>query len=181
MTNDKMMEILAHAVDNLLVFTEDKSRWSSLIVNRRKPWTYRAFTNFDYEGQNFRMCLHRFATCDEHESFLHPHPWPGAFLIVQGSYLMGVGTSPDRFSKPTEAAKFLMNQGSRYSIVNPLTWHSVTPLTECHTIMVNGEPWDSETAHTDVRTTKGKDLDSMSDEDLSVHLGVFRNWATEDT
>lgn len=175
MDNEMMLKVLAHAMFNLPKFMDRKSEWSSLIVNRRKPWTYRAFTNFTHEGENFRLCLHRFEICDEEESFLHPHPWPGAFCILQGSYVMNVGCSIDRHSKPNSVAKLRLAAGSNYAITNPLTWHSVTPLQECYTVMVNGKPWNTETvAHTEIRTTKGKDLDSMSEEGLSAHFAAFR-------
>jgi hypothetical protein len=156
-------------------------RWTSLIVNRRKPWTYRASVNFPKDGVNFRICLHRFAVCEEEESFLHPHPWPGAFWILKGSYIMNVGYSVDRFSKPAGVTKVFLAAGSRYAITNPLTWHSVTPTEECYTVMVNAEPWDTKSvAHVEVRTTKGKDLDSMSSEDLAAHFDMFKKLMERD-
>lgn len=175
MDNEKVLGTLSAAMVALPGLMERRDQWSSLIVNRRKPWTYRAFTNFEHRGQKFRICLHRFEVCDEKESFLHPHPWPGAFWILRGSYIMNIGYSADRFSKPASVAKLVLTAGSKYAITNPLTWHSVTPREECYTVMVNGEPWDTGTvAHTEVRTTKGKDLDSMSVEDLSAHFATFR-------
>lgn len=171
---DTMLKALSEALLRLPAIMERRSEWTSLIVNRRKPWTYRASSNFEHEGRKFRVCLHRFEVCDEEESFLHPHPWPGAFAIIQGSYIMGVGYSKDRLSKPDEVVKTVLAPGSRYAITNPLTWHSVTPLEECYTVMVNGEPWNTETmAHSEVRTTKGKDLDQMSAQDLDAHFAAF--------
>jgi hypothetical protein len=175
MTDDKMFKILAVAIADLPRMMEERDRWTSLIVNRRKPWTYRAARAFDYEGETYRICLHRFEVCDEAESFLHPHPWPGAFRILYGSYIMNLGMSWDRVSGPADVAKFTLTAGARYAITNPLTWHSVTPLEECWTVMVNGKPWDPEkVAHTQIRTTKGKDLDSMSHADLSHHFDMFQ-------
>jgi hypothetical protein len=175
--NDEFMfEALSSAKLSLAALMGERGRWSSLIVNRRKPWTYRAFTNFEFQGEKLRVCLHRFTTCEESESFLHPHPWPGAFELLNGYYAMNIGASPDRFSKPKATLKVVLGPRSKYAITSPLTWHSVTPLMECYTIMVNGAPWDPETvAHTEIRTTKGKDLDSMSDEDLSKHFAAFQN------
>lgn len=87
---------------------------------------------------------------------------------------MNVGYSVDRFSRPVGVSKVVLTAGSKYAITNPMTWHSVTPLEECYTVMVNGDPWDTKTvAHTEIRTTKGKDLDSMSSEDLSAHFSRF--------
>lgn len=175
MNDEKMMGVLSAATSGLLRLMEDRGRWSSLIINRRKPWTFRAFTNFEHEGEKFRICLHRFETCDPEESFLHPHPWPGAFRILKGFYDMNVGLSVDRYSPPSRVAKLHLGPDAVYAITNPLTWHSVTPLEECYTIMVNGKPWDPETvAHTAIRTTKGKDLDTMATESLTHHFDMFR-------
>ena len=148
----------------------DEDRWDSLIVNRRKPATYRVFT----QENNIRICLHKFDTCNLDESFEHPHPWPGAFCILEGSYEMKIGKSLTRYSPPDEVATFVLNKGSKYSITSPLTWHSVTPLEITYTVMVNGEPFTPEVAHTKVRTTKGKDLDKMPPEELKAHLEKFK-------
>ena len=151
-------------------------RWDSLVINRRKPHTYRIFTNF----KDLRVCLHRFDKCDEHEAFRHPHPWPGAFRVMQGQYEMKLWLSKDRFdNEPQEVSTVIMKAGSSYEITNPLTWHSVVPYEETYTIMVNDNPWDKEIAHESVRTTKGKDLDSLSREDLEQHLSKFRDLMAE--
>jgi hypothetical protein len=133
--------------------------WDSLIINKRKPHTYRIFTQIG----DYRVCLHKFDVCDETESFYHPHPWPGAFIVLSGSYLMDVGRSVDRLSAPKEVMSLKLTRNSMYEITDPLTWHKITPLEPTYTVMINGEPWDKETvAHTAVRTTKGKDLEKMS-------------------
>ncbi|WP_394999724.1 type II secretion system protein [Acinetobacter sp.] len=145
--------------------------WDSLVINRRKPYTYRAF----HQGTMYRICLHRFEECDEHEAFYHPHPWPGAFKILKGSYKMQIGYSKDRFSKPDEVTTIILNEGSSYEMLNPLTWHRIIPLgKECYTVMVNDAPWSPDVAHTDVRTTKGKDLAKMSTYELNEHFNAFR-------
>ena len=167
-TTQEALAVLQEVLADLPTIVKN-STWDSLIVNRRKPWTYRAFTKY----KDIRICLHRFATCDEHESFLHPHPWSGAFAIIRGSYVMSVGKSPDREQDSVEVAKFILTKGCQYAITDPLTWHSVTPLEECYTVMVNSDPWPAEVAHTKVRTTKGKDLDKMSAEELKSHLNQF--------
>jgi hypothetical protein len=153
---------------------QDISAWDSLLINRRKPHTYRVFTHFGCKEQKLRICLHKFDTCFDNEAFDHPHPWPAAFIIMSGGYRMRIGYSKDRFSKPEEVSVFEMRQYSKYEIVNPLTWHSVTPVTTTYTIMINDEPWDKDIAHTEVRTTKGKDLEKMPDNELIEHLNAFK-------
>lgn len=169
----RLIDFVHHYLPAMLNTPE---RWDSLIVNRRKPHTYRVFTIL--EGGE-RLCLHKFDPCSTTEAFMHPHPWPGAFLLLEGMYEMWVGHSPDRTSKPVDVTKLRLHDWSAYEITDPLTWHSVTPLTECWTVMLNGPPWPAEVAHANVVTTKGKDLDKMLPEDLDAHLGKFRRLVSE--
>lgn len=172
---DRLQESLLALPDLLL----DRSVWSSLIINRRKPATYRVFTTLP---SGLRCCLHKFETCDTHEAFAHPHPWPGAFAILQGKYKMKVGYScGGRLdNNPAEVTTLMLGAGSCYEIIDPLTWHSVIPMVTTYTVMVNDAPWESDYAHTEVRTTKGKDLDTMPEPELIEHLALFqglvRNW-----
>lgn len=167
---EAMYEIFSEAFKSLPNLLENKGIWDSLIVNRRKPYTYRVFTQLD---NGYRLCLHKFDVCSDHEAFVHPHPWPGAFKILRGAYKMDIGYSQDRESPPSPVLSTIMTAGSYYEITNPLTWHSVIPLQETWTVMVNGEPWPFEYAHKDIRTTKGKDLDKMPQDELEEHLDMF--------
>lgn len=149
--------------------------WDSIIINRRKPYTYRIFTTLE---NGLRLCLHEFDPCNIDESVLHPHPWPGAFMILDGSYLMNVGYSclGRLDTSPVEVATFVLEKYSSYEMINPNTWHSVTPLKTTYTVMVNGHPWDTESqAHTSVRTTKGKNLEKMEEYDLVDNLSLFKS------
>lgn len=169
------LEKLHNARRNLLpALLADPSKWSSLIINRRKPITHRAFTML---GED-RLILHEFEQFDQtsEEGFFHPHPWAGAFQVVDGAYFMEVGYTPDRFiAKPTVLFQMELTEGSCYEISDPLVWHRVIPLTpRVRTIMLNGPPWSPDVAHTQVRTTKGKDLEQMSPERLKEHLDFFQ-------
>ncbi len=144
--------------------------WDSLIIDRRKPTTYRLFTTF---GKR-RLCLHKFNPCDSSEAFPHPHPWPGAFRILSGSYNMKLGWSKDRFSEPDKWTNILLTKGSSYEIVDPLLWHSVIPTMVTHTIMLNDEPWPEDIAHSQVRRTAGKDLEKMTDQQKYETLQFFK-------
>ena len=144
-------------------------KWDSLIVNLRKPHTYRAFM---YYGDH-RICLHRFSPCLPVESFQHPHPWPCRVLVLQGKYEMEVAHSKGRDQFPQDVMTTTLSSGSSYSITSPLTWHAVRPATMCYSLMVNGRPWSPEQAHESAPTTKGKDLDKFSELDLKVHLVNF--------
>lgn len=88
---------------------------------------------------------------------------------------MKVGLSPDRFSPSQDVLTEILTKYSTYEITNPLTWHAITPIEPTFTVMCNGDPWDTQTiAHKDVRTTAGKDLDKMPDEELLNHLDIFK-------
>lgn len=171
---NKLELILKGQLPELLHIPE---RWDSLLINRRKPHTYRVFTEYKSENpelDGLRVCLHKFNACDRHEAFEHPHPWPGAFIILDGSYQMRFGQSKDRFSKPDHMETLNLTKYSSYDIVSPLTWHAVIPLCDTYTIMVNDKPWAADVAHTEVRTTKGKDLDKMPDQELREFLTHFQ-------
>lgn len=120
------------------------------------------------------MCLHRFDECQTEEAFIHPHPWPGAFKVISGGYHMKFGSSKDRLSSPENIETFYMGPGSSYEILSPLTWHAVIPVGMTYTIMMNGTPWTPDVAHTEVRTTAGKDLDKMDDLMKKFHLHFFK-------
>ncbi len=169
-----MLNKLIDIVDNLMPLLEDRSIWDSLIIDRRKPHTYRIFT---YLEDRTRVCLHRFMECNRDEAFSHPHPWAGAFMILDGAYRMEVGLSSDRTdNRPNHVASFLLEKGSSYEITNPLTWHSVIPITTTHTVMINSPAWDITYAHESVKTTNGKDLSKMSDIELDMALAIFRTF-----
>lgn len=164
---EKLEQILGYKLGEM---AHDVSRWDSIIINKRKPYTYRAFTMFE----DVRISLHKFDPCDKTESFYHPHPWPGAFCILKGGYEMELGISPDRFSEPKDVCKTIMRRNSRYEIVDPLVWHKITPLETTYTVMINSPPWDSNTAHTQIRTTQNKNLGKIDDKALQKHLSTFR-------
>lgn len=165
----KKLEEVLHRLPSMFSKTEI---WQSLVINKRKPTTYRVFTTLDCGS---RVCLHRFLPCDTHEAFYHPHPWPAAFLLLRGAYQMKLGYAVhgSQDLKPVDVSELLLTTGSRYEIVDPDTWHSVAPLCETYTIMVNDAPWDADHVSDGVRTTKGKDLDSLSTEELEQSLNMF--------
>lgn len=166
-----MLSVLEDVLHSLPALLDEPTAWDSLIVNRRKPITYRVFRYLD---DGLRVSLHKFDPCDRREAYPHPHPWPGAFAILEGSYRMWIGFTPSLEShEPITVTETVLAAGSRYEITEPRTWHSVTPLEECWTVMVNGRPW-KEAAHVAAPTTTGKDLDKMPPDELTAHLAKFR-------
>lgn len=141
-------------------------RWDSIVVNRRKPYTYRAFI---FHGV-YRICLHRFDPCEEHEAFFHRHPWDSRIWLLDGFYEMVVGHCPMGEENPVPLLKTeFYGEGSGYESFNPEFWHKVIPHTTCYSVMVNGPRINA-----GAPTTDGKDLDKMSDLDLLAHLDRFK-------
>lgn len=146
---------------------DDINGWGSLVINRRKPHTTRLFKQFD----ELRVCLHRFEACTDEEAFAHPHPWPGAFLLLDGSYIQTIGYSFSTIAEPDFLFKEKVVPGSCYEIINPLTWHKIQPTQTTHTIMINGPPFEQQ--HSEVKTTAGKDLDTLSKQETLFLLQSF--------
>jgi hypothetical protein len=144
------------------------SQWDSLVINRRQPITYRLFTRMD----DLRICLHKFKPCDRHESFYHPHPWPAAFVVLSGGYYMRTGRYKDFNSDENDSnVSVYLRSGSGYEMTDPLLGHSITPVTDTYTIMINGPEYEKQ--HIGCRRTKGKDLEKLSDRDKEDALLVF--------
>jgi hypothetical protein len=61
-----------------------------------------------------------------------------------------------------------MTKYSSYEIINPLTWHSITPLQKTYPVMINGTPWGEKMAHRDTIPITGIDLEKM--EIYPLHL-----------
>ncbi len=168
---DKLDIALGMLQYNDFEMLDEVEKWQSMIINRRKPHTFRAFRIFNYEPlAGCRLCLHRFEPCEEHEAFMHPHPWPSAMIVLDGKYRMRVGASADLKSNPVVVMDEILTGGSRYNMLEPLGWHSVQPLTTCWSIMINGAPWGPGVAHEKAPTTKGKNLEEMDRPALLNHL-----------
>lgn len=163
------MKKLQAILPAVLAATNKTDGWDSLVINRRKPYTYRIWRMFGDD----RVCLHRFDQCERGEAFLHPHPWPAAFLILSAGYYQTIGRSHDLFDDPEAVAEFKLAAGSMYEITCPQAWHAIEPYEDTHTIMVNGPPF--ERPHSSVRTTKGKDLEKMTETELIASLHIFQS------
>lgn len=164
-----MLEELFRMLPCIQELAKEPGKWEALLINKRKPHTYRLFTQV---GDN-RVCLHKFDACSSNEAGRHPHPWPGAFLVLHGTYRMWTGRSPDRGSPPVDGPEFLLTAGSAYQITSPLDWHSVTPLEETWTVMVNGPRWPDDVRHEGAPTTAGKGLKAISNLDKVMMLPAF--------
>jgi len=147
----------------------DPSRWDSIVINKRKPHTYRAFIQQD----DTRICLHYFEACEPEESFAHPHPWPSSMLILSGEYDMVVAHTPDLLSRElSPVINVSLSAGSTYHMNDRHTWHQVIPRTSCYSLMINGPRWED--AHQRAPSTGGKGLEPMPENVLVEHLNKSR-------
>jgi hypothetical protein len=53
-----MLKALDNVIEQLPFLMNNRSQWSSLIVNRRKPWTFRAFTDRSDEENHSTSPVH---------------------------------------------------------------------------------------------------------------------------
>lgn len=161
-----MLETLHELLSDPILYSalNESSIWDSLIINRRKPYTYRVFTMYN----DLRICLHEFEDCSETESFAHPHAWPAAFTVLDGGYNLKIGRSKNTIDTPKDWHTLNIMKGSSYEMVDPLEWHAITPFEKTTTIMINGPNYTM--PHSAVRTTKGKDLERMSEKDKEKFL-----------
>lgn len=95
----------------------DPDAWSSIVINKRKPHTFRSFL----QHEDSRICLHRFEPCEPDDALAHPHPWSSSMLILAGTYGMSVARSADLVSNETSPViNATLSAGSVY------TWMIVT-------------------------------------------------------
>lgn len=134
-----MLEILYEAEHKLpFIFTRDYWTWHSLLIDYQLPVVRRVWSDFC----GHRLYLHEIEPCAVEDALMHPHPWPSAIKVLEGSYEMGVGYGKGQ-EVPPVAARMRLAPGSEYEMIEPDGWHYVRPIvTTSLSIMVTGEPWD---------------------------------------
>ena len=156
---------IREAAEIALASINDASLWGSLVINKRKPHTYRAYL----QHEDYRICLHRFEACEPEDSFAHPHPWPSSMVVLSGEYEMAVGHTSDLTSgEQSHVIRVKLSAGSTYDMMDRETWHQVIPRSQCYSLMVNGPRWEN--AHRYAPSTGGKGLEEMSEQILKDHL-----------
>ena len=164
-----MLIPLKTAVEQALKRINDPTQWESLVINKRKPVTFRAFTMYNDQ----RICLHRFEACTESEAFIHPHQWPCRVLVLQGNYHMLVGSSKTIDDvHPQFVMDMHLTKGSSYTMERENTWHAVHPKSLCYSLMVNGPRYEDPNAA--APSTSGKGLVAMDSLELTAHLTNFK-------
>lgn len=129
-----MLAELRNAV-GLLPWLIDHYTWTGVDIDYDTPRVERVWTRLDA----YRVNLHVIHCCEN--ALYHPHPWPSAALIVDGSYEMCIGYGTVD-SEPPVAATVVISPGSTYEMADKDGWHSVRPLTSTVlSVMVTGAPW----------------------------------------
>lgn len=163
-----MLDLLYKTIPEVIKSIDNNDTWQGVLINKRQPYTTRIFRDFN----GYRVCLHAFEKCKTDESIPHPHPWPGAFLILDGGYEQEIGFSEDLTSLPKTFIKTVFKTGSSYEIIEPNIFHKITPLKYTRTISINGP--DFEEQHSLVRRTANKNLKEIPTEDLDKTLFCYK-------
>lgn len=126
---EKMLPSLLH---------NTSTQWKSVYVDYHPPIVERLWLDIG----DIRIYLHRIHSCSKEEALYHPHPWPSAIRILEGSYEMGIGYSNNDKPPVETLATMILGAGSAYSMAEPDSWHYVCPLSESSlSLMVTGKPW----------------------------------------
>lgn len=132
-----MLEILARVeaeLPRLLVETT----WNSLDITYHPPHVERLWIPW----RDYRVSLHRIHPCEPSDALFHPHPWPSAMRILDGTYEMAIGHGAGEAAPPI-AARIVASGEFRYEMTDRDAWHYVRPIGgPAMTIMVTGKPWE---------------------------------------
>ncbi|MBI4433185.1 hypothetical protein HY632_00275 [Candidatus Uhrbacteria bacterium] len=113
--------------------------WETLDINYHPPRVERLFRPW---GDGMRLALHCIHPCTAAEALFHPHPWPSAVDLLEGSYLMPMGAGPDE-APPPIIATLELTAGAQYTMAHPDGWHAVAPIARpAYSVMLMGKPWD---------------------------------------
>lgn len=130
---DKLFDI-----EKILPKLLEQDIWNSVYVDYHKPYVKRLWTTLDI----YRIYLHQIFPCNKEDSLLHPHPWPSAMKVIQGTYEMGVGYSESE-KEPVIASTLILPINSYYEMIEPHAWHYVRPLQQASfSLMITGTPWE---------------------------------------
>jgi len=114
--------------------------WHSLYINYHPPVVERLWRQLG----DHRVYLHRIHPCTPEQALFHPHPWPSAIRVLEGSYEMGIGYGKG-IDPPPVACKILANTAFCYEMIEPDGWHYVRPINAPSlSLMVTGKPWERE-------------------------------------
>lgn len=137
-----MLDVLARLEAELPALLADDPAWQSLDIDYHPPRVERLWRSWG----NYRVSLHRIHPCGPTDALFHPHPWPSAMRILEGTYEMAVGYGAGS-TPPPFAARLVSTGDLRYEMIDKDAWHYVRPIGKpAMTIMVTGTPWQRDAA-----------------------------------
>ena len=132
-----MLGLLHSAEGALPALLRDEANWKSVFIEYHPPFVERLWCEW-FES---RLYLHRIHPCNAGEALFHPHPWPSAIKVLEGSYEMGIGYGTGTTAPPI-ATRLILGAGSEYEMTDPDGWHYVRPLNAPSvSFMITGKPW----------------------------------------
>jgi len=159
-----MLAIL-HKAESLFPELLAKDDWHSLDVDYHDPRVERVWRQWD----EYRINLHVIHPCKASASLFHPHPWPSAMRVLQGTYEMEVGFGSGTKAPPI-ACKMISKGDFAYEMIHPDGWHSVRPIDDvCWSVMISGTPWGR-----DIEEKPTKTLNALSAKRVEEILTYFR-------
>jgi hypothetical protein len=158
-----MLDVLARLEAELPALLVE-GRWNSLDINYHPPFVERLWMQWG----DYRVSLHRIHPCTPAEALFHPHPWPSAVRILDGTYEMAVGYGSGS-TEPPVAARIVASGEFTYEMTDPDAWHYVRPLGgPSKSLMVTGKPWKREAPGS------GEPLQPLDAARFAELLGWFR-------
>ncbi len=123
-------------VERNLLQLLSNSDLNSMYIDYHKPYVQRIW----FQYGEYRVYLHKIEPCKKSkEALYHPHPWESVIRLVQGKYEMGVGYSQTD-DIPVTGCTLLLPTSSVYEMLEPDTWHYVSPLHgPVYSLMVTGK------------------------------------------
>jgi hypothetical protein len=148
----------------------DEASWKSLDINYHPPRVERLWRSWG----EFRVSLHRIHPCSIEDALFHPHPWPSAMRVLDGTYEMAIGYGSGS-TPPPIAARIVSTGDLRYEMMDVDAWHYVRPIGRpAMTIMVTGTPWQRDAAGAEPTVP----LSPLSDDSRADLLAWFRAFYT---
>lgn len=159
-----MIDKLKQIEDKLILELLQKPEiWKTLFIDYHPPLVERCWTQLG----NYRLSLHFIHQCEPEDALFHPHPWPSAMRVLEGTYEMGLGFGKG-LEKPEKMCTILVSNGMYYDMTHIDGWHYVRPVkSTCSTVMLTGPKWEREEIKSD------KPLKELTPERKLIILDYF--------
>jgi hypothetical protein len=159
-----MLDLLHAAERELPALLATALGWRSYRIDYHPPFVDRVMR----EWRDGKLYLHRIHPCAPEEALFHPHPWPSAMRVLEGTYEMTVGHGAGEAAPPI-AARLIVSGGMEYEMTDRDGWHAVRPIGgPAMTVMVVGPRWDRLSPHS------SKPLLPLSDAEVEAMLAYYR-------